>query len=148
MRGRKGKGTRGHCGDICATDSEGEPLVRLITFELKRGYNRAELHQLLDKPPRAKLQTYQEWIVQATRAAKRAGTPYWAIIHKRDMREVTVTVPRKLIAVFDLYDVHPRVMTYVRGRERLVEIMTLRLDDFLGAVSRKDVTQVLETYNV
>lgn len=99
VRHRKGKRTRGHESDITATDDVGLPLIRTITFELKRGYNKDTLHNLIDRPRKPKnqkkpnTQTYEDWIAQATAAAERAKTPYWAIIHRRDGREPTILVP-------------------------------------------------------
>lgn len=89
VRARKGKTTTGHCGDIAATCQEGERLTRLITFEVKRGYNKhpgPTVADLLDVLPHYGQQTFEAFIEQADDAAARAGTPYWMLIHRRDGR--------------------------------------------------------------
>lgn len=97
LRGRKGKQTASHHGDICATNGEGQPFIDMFTCELKRGYNRATIVDLLDKPARAALQTYEKWILQATESAQQAGTPYWMIVHRRDMRNAVVLMEREAL---------------------------------------------------
>jgi hypothetical protein len=91
-RGRLGKRTASHHGDICATNGEGQSFIDLFTVELKRGYSRATIIDLLDKPDRAAAQTYELWLDQAKESASQAGTPYWLIVHKRDKRSPLVLV--------------------------------------------------------
>lgn len=98
VRAKKGKRTAGHAGDITATSPAGRKLIERITFEVKRGYNtRANLHALFDLRPRNDAtQMYEEWINQARRAAGKADSPYWCIIHRRDGRQATMTMPYDL----------------------------------------------------
>jgi hypothetical protein len=96
VRGRKGKRTKGHCGDICATDEAGKPLLDLVTLELKRGYNRATLVDLLDKPAGGAEQCWEAWISQALESAQYAATKWWMIVAKRDQRGVMVCIPAGL----------------------------------------------------
>lgn len=90
VRGRKGCATRNQHGDICAVDPVGQPLIDLVTFELKRGYNRCTVADILDKPDHAKPQVWEDWIDKASRTADAAGTGRWMIIAKRDAREIVV----------------------------------------------------------
>lgn len=96
QRGRKGKQTKNHCGDICATDPTGQPLLDVITFELKRGYSKDTIADLLDKPVGAARQTYEKWIAQAIESQSHAGTYSWVIIVKRDRRDAIVIMPSSL----------------------------------------------------
>lgn len=89
-RNKKGKKTQQHCGDVCAIDPIGFPLTDLITIELKRGYSRHTITDLLDKPKKAAKQVYEKWIEQAEKAARGAGTPCWLLVVKRDHREPIV----------------------------------------------------------
>src|SRR3954464_11883516 len=57
-RTKKGKKTKNSYGDICAVDPIGQPLLDLITFEVKRGYNKDSFTDLLDKP---KSSIYMKW---------------------------------------------------------------------------------------
>lgn len=95
-RFRKGKTTRGHCGDICATSKDGEWLTTLVTFEAKRGYNRVTPADVFDRPPRLKQQGLEAFFEQAMTAAGRAGTAYWMVIHRRSGREPVVYFPQPL----------------------------------------------------
>lgn len=96
-RGKKGKTTRGHVGDICATDEAGAPLLRFLCFELKRGYNRHTLHDLIDKPAFSAEQEIEKWIVQARVARTLSGARYWAVVAQRDRREPLLIVPAGLL---------------------------------------------------
>lgn len=99
QRAKSGKRTIGHVGDICATCKEGEWLTQVITIEIKSGYNtRAFMADLLDRDkwptdPKLRKFTMLGMIEQAIAAAKRAGTPYWLLIHRRDSREALVYLP-------------------------------------------------------
>ncbi len=95
--------TQAHCGDITAVEPEGKPLTDLITWELKCGYTRATLHDLIDKPKKGALQEWEKWVRQAKAAAKNAGTPYWAIVHRRDRREPLICVPTGLVDGLELF---------------------------------------------
>jgi hypothetical protein len=154
VRGRKGKGTRGHCGDITATDDAGLPLVKLITFELKRGYaNNSHIDSLLDRPKKAKQQVIEAWIEQARLAAGRAGTPYWAIIHRRDRREACIYIPYSLYATLCVVGTFnprlplPRIVIESKIRTtdgwKQVSVVGMRLDGFLTCVDRSDILEIV-----
>lgn len=87
VRGRKGKKTYGHAGDIAAVDPIGEPLLKFVTIEVKRGYSSHTFAALLDRPKKAAQQTWEAWIQQAIEAHERSGSFSWMIIAKRDQRE-------------------------------------------------------------
>lgn len=97
IRGRKGKRTRGHYGDIAATDRVGELLTSLIAFELKHGYSKDTVHDCLDRPDSLRQQTYEQWIVQARTAARNGRVPHWMIIHRRNRREIFCLFPQELM---------------------------------------------------
>lgn len=101
-RAKKGKTTTGHCGDVAASCWQAELLTKFITFEMKRGYNRgAVMVDLLDRnkwpdTPKQRKDTILGFIEQAHAAGARAGTPHWALIHRRDGREPLIYLPREL----------------------------------------------------
>lgn len=82
-RAKSGKATINGYGDIMAQCGEAQKLLDIVTFELKRGYNVATVSDLLDIESGG---TMAKFIEQASKAASLAGTPHWAIIHKRDRR--------------------------------------------------------------
>lgn len=94
-RAKQGKATANGGGDICAQTKEAQNLLDLVTFELKRGYNTATVSDLLDIEGGGVM---GKFIEQARRSASLAGTPYWAVIHKRDRREaLLITNMRELL---------------------------------------------------
>lgn len=94
-RAKQGKATANGGGDICAQTKEAQNLLDLVTFELKRGYNTATVSDLLDIEGGGVM---GKFIEQARKSASLAGTPYWAVIHKRDRREaLLITNMRDLL---------------------------------------------------
>jgi len=89
-REKVGKSTKGQYGDIAVTDPIGQPLLDVVSIELKRGYNQASPLTILDKPPKGAEQTFEKFLEQASRDAERAGAPHWWLIHKRDRRETVI----------------------------------------------------------
>lgn len=85
VRAKSGKTTANSCGDLTALDAEGQSLLDLTAFELKRGYNTHSIQDLLDKTNGKG--GFWDFIEQASRDASLAGSPHWTIIHKRDRRE-------------------------------------------------------------
>lgn len=104
-RARKGLKTNGRCGDLCAVDERGQPLIKLITFELKRGYNSVTPTDLIDcdKPctNNKKAPRFGDFVKQTEEAAERAGTPYWMLVHRRDKRKEMVYMPMTLFRALD-----------------------------------------------
>ena len=95
-RRKKGKRTAGHCGDVCATERAGIPLMRVLTLELKRGYNAHHIAALLDRANGCKQQTYESWIQQAWMAHQNAGSYSWALLAKRDKKQAMIYMERKV----------------------------------------------------
>lgn len=154
-RKKKGKTTAGGTGDIVATDEVGLPFTRLVTTEIKRGYNRnpregkpgGSLHELLDLAGPTPT-VWAEWILQARTAADTAGTPYWAIIHRRDKRVAVIAVPYRLLK--DLGETPPVMAFPLPVYECGVEIkplgrvrfVVMKLDAFLKVI-RPDAMKAL-----
>jgi len=94
-RRKAGLSTFGQYGDVQATDPIGQPLIDMFIIEIKRGYPKATLSNVLDAGPHAKIQQLQRFIDQASSSACDAGMnpTSWLLIHKRDRRITTVTLP-------------------------------------------------------
>lgn len=88
-RAKQGKKTENSAGDIGATHLEAVPLIKQITYELKRGYNAVSVQDLLDKPAKSQ---FAEFIYQAGNSATVAGTPHWALILQRDRRSQLIVL--------------------------------------------------------
>lgn len=93
VRGRKGKETSGQHSDMAAIDPIGAPLLDAFTIEMKRGYPKANLHDLFDNTGRIKSHPLLEWIDQVEESYERAGSYSWLIIHRRDRRAALVYMP-------------------------------------------------------
>lgn len=94
VRGRKGKKTTNHCGDISPTHQSIQPFFDHYVLELKRGYSKFSLQDILDAGDGAATQLYEHWIDQARESAKNAGSVTWMIVFKRDRREPMVIVEK------------------------------------------------------
>jgi hypothetical protein len=146
-RGRKGLTTANSDGDIIAIDPVGEPFVDLVTTELKRGYSRDTIADLLDKPPKAALQTYEKWILQAEESHRQAGSYSWMIVHQRDRRLPLVLVTRKLLGALTVWrkvlDLPTAAVTFrMPNSDLLGDIVVLTLDSFLAQVSPERVKEL------
>lgn len=97
QRGKKGKNTTGHYGDISATDHVGAPFLKAITLEIKRGYSTSSIQDLIDKREGAATQEYEKWILQAQVSRKLSGAYAWGIILRRNQRQALITFPSVLI---------------------------------------------------
>ena len=63
QRTKRGSTTKNHYGDITATDPIGQPLLDVVTLELKRGYSSCSIADLLDKPNKSAPTWYEKWIL-------------------------------------------------------------------------------------
>ena len=150
IRGRKGKMTRSSSGDICATDGVGKPLTDLITFELKRGYSKYTMFDLMDQPKNGAVQKYWQWIEQAQLSATNAGTSYWAIIHRRDGRPATITIPYDLAHQLEVVGVelsNPRLRRIdfnIVAKGQRCKITCMLLQTFLSYVEPSDIRYLLK----
>lgn len=160
VRGKKGKGTRGHCGDIGATDSTGEPLMKLVTLEIKRGYSKYTIFDLVDKSSKAALQEWESWYQQVTEAQQRSGSFSWMIISRRDQRNSIVFFPKNLMSQFreeKLLDyglpvpfgyllIYPRTKVGNRtiGCKGKEQIYFMRLEHFLERVTPAAILKIVE----
>lgn len=141
-RAKSGRKANLHCGDIGAVDPRGEPLLKWFSFELKRGYGRSTIQDLLDTTVDAKQSKYEEWIVKADRDRDRAGAMFWALIHRRDRKEPLLFLPysfNKYIAPDDLYKIRffiPKLNTY---------IFIYKLDEFLAKYKPEYFNTLLES---
>lgn len=142
-RARKGLKTCNSSGDVCAIDPVGQPLLDLVTIEVKRGYNSSSIQDLLDKGPKAAKQTYQKWIETAVRDHQRVGSFSWMIITKRDQRLPLVIFPKELKDKLQMLDCPPSVKIYVDLGGVMILLYVMPLDDFLEEVRPEDVKIVV-----
>lgn len=137
-------------GDVGATDPIGKPLIDFFTIELKKGYNRSTIVDLVDGKKNG---DYEEWFTKAFRDHKAAGSISWLLIHQRDRREPLVFLPKgdflRLLRMDDGDDgclivrgIFSFLTIYVEKYERIVICMPLDL--FLSKVTPEMLEDRLE----
>jgi len=89
QRAKKGQKTANAAGDIAAMTKEGQVLLDYICIEAKKGYSTISVADLYEKTSGG----FWNFIDQAKKSASVAGTPYWAVIHKRDRRDAVIVLP-------------------------------------------------------
>ncbi len=146
QRGKKGKTTRGQHGDIVATDAIGGPLLDLITFELKNGYKKHSVADIFDASDKQGPTLYEQWIEQAKTAADLSGSKHWALITKRDRREILMIVPFALIQQmtrcpqFDKEHFLCHTLYLLKTQE---EVFLCRFDEWCNSVTKKTIEYLL-----
>lgn len=86
QRAKSGQTTFGSWGDIAAVDPIGLPLLKLVTIELKRGYDRNTPWDLFDSAPTTAQRPFEQALCQARRCAQMAGSVGWMLVCRRDRR--------------------------------------------------------------
>jgi hypothetical protein len=100
---KKGESGKFHHGDICSIDPNGQPLIDFCTIELKIGYPRASIMELLDRPLNCKTEPkYSEWIAKARRQAELSESYGWMLVHRHDRREALVFMPIYMFSTLEL----------------------------------------------
>jgi hypothetical protein len=140
-RSKTQQATFGQYGDIQATDPIGQPLIDLCTIELKRGYNTATIHNILDRPKPTVTQEYEKFIYQAALDATNAGSKYWMLITKRDRRQPLVCIPFKL---YKGLKSHMFRSTYIKLKHFELFIYIMPLDLFLSSVTPDNILELNE----
>lgn len=83
IRGRKGLQTFGQHGDITALHPIGIPFLQKVTVELKNGYSKLSIQDLIDRS-KAKLHQIEEWFEQVGESQTQGEADHWMLIWKRN----------------------------------------------------------------
>lgn len=138
-RGKKGLSTFGQHDDVKATDPIGLPLTKLAVIEVKRGYNRYTIQDMLDKPEGAVEQMYESWIRKSQESSRQAGTEFWMIIVKRDRRVPIILMPTAFAVLAQLPSTEV-VYTAEGGQNTTV----MRLEEFFQYMKPEDIKTYVE----
>lgn len=156
-RAKQGKKTAGQYGDIAATHPDAQPLVDVITFELKAGYSSRGVHDLLDRDEKASFQVWEDFISKAHKSHIDAGSLGWVIITKRTRRTTWLwccwALVQKLRAVGCFLDVPcPNIRLEVNVRKNNtrklsqaidgVRVLGILFEDFLNIVTPKHIKKL------
>jgi hypothetical protein len=145
VRHRKGKKTAGHCGDICLTSDRMKAFFKLFTVEVKIGYPKITPLQLLDRPSSGLRgnEQFAKFLIQAKRAAKRAGTLHWMFIHRRSGRSIMLYLPTMAVSELrrlgvEFYSPYAR-FNIKFASENQTAFTAMPLETFFEAVDRDDI---------
>lgn len=100
IRKKQGKGTYGQYGDIACTDPIGHPFLKVFTVELKRGYSKCSVADLIDSMPKSAPSQFAKFVSQAKEEAKNAGSYFWLLIVKRDRKREIIYMPVDAVRLF------------------------------------------------
>lgn len=156
-RSKMGKGAYGQHGDIQAVDPIGEPLTSKCSIELKRGYSKASVADVLDHPPTAAQSIWESFVSQAVTDASLAALPYWILITKRDKRVPLIFIPASLYR--KLKSTHPDyrekgkinvfsymwlpVRTDIKSKHRVqISVVCFKLEEFLDTFNQTHFQQL------
>lgn len=146
-RSKKGKATKGQNGDVAAIDAVGNSLIDVLTIEIKRGYNAAHIHDILDKTDVNQVPQFLKFIIQAHGDHKKAGSHAWAIVHRRDRRNAWIYFPDYFfgnlrdVGAFQTYPAAMVTFSFVHGGQ-LLSVGGCSLSGFLSVVTPAQIRQI------
>ena len=158
-RAKTARDTFGQHGDIQATDPIGQPLIDVCSIELKCGYNRLSLQDLIDLPDPAKVpkptkktknprdESMAGFIRQAYGDHLNADSLFWMLIVHRDRRETLAIIPKALyirlmtegLSTFNLARPLMRIKSVSLQEGLTTSLIATTLDQFLLHVSPEDI---------
>jgi hypothetical protein len=155
IRSYSSQKTFGQYGDIQAIDPIGQPLLDLMTIEIKRGYSGFSVSDLIDKSDTMKIQPYEDFLIQAITDHKNAGTPFWALITKRDKRTSLIFLPSKLVQMLNIkinqymkirhllpfYEINKK-RERIYTKPEIISFFIFHLEDFLQIVSADNIIEI------
>lgn len=142
QRAKSGKSTFGSYGDIAAVDPIGQPLMRVLTIELKRGSTIGTPWDLFDTSPTKAIRPIEAGIAQAIRSHKDAGSLSWVLIGRRDHRVPIVYGDSVFLREFFItpgcgaYCMMKLHLNGLKGERRIIGI---HLDEFLKVVTPEEI---------
>lgn len=148
VRTKVGKTTFGQYGDIAIADPLGQPLLDLVTIELKTGYPGQSPFDMIDKVGKQNPK-YKQFFEQCEREKKEANVPFWMLIARRKQKDIMVYIPYKLYALLcnntwaNIDVAFPKVIfsTLILSRKR--KIFGCPLSEFFSLVKRKHIYDIL-----
>jgi len=135
-RAKKGKTSSNQYGDITAIHPDGQPLMDRCILELKAGYKRWSLLDIVDRLTGKGNLPFQEFLLQTMQSVKSAGDAHWPVlITKRDRRKPIITITD---------DLHSLIAEQHGDLPK--EVPTLMLEAYLGKDFMSTVTFPFEAF--
>jgi len=142
-RSKKGKRTHGQHGDICSTHPDSEILTRFFVIELKRGYQKWSMLDLVDKKPHAARQVLEKFVEQVKSDQKNSAVPFWSIIARRDQRDPVIIFDSEFVDVFNMLD----RLSYIRIKTPELSAYLFNLGEFFRIIKSSEIVEFLSGYN-
>ena len=92
-RAKQNKRTLGQYGDVAAVDARGAQLIEACTIELKRGYNKHTIMDVIDRTDGHAAQEYDKFFDAALTSHELADSFAWLLIVQRDRRRPIIWMP-------------------------------------------------------
>lgn len=145
VRAKKGQKTAYQNGDITATDPIGSQLIENVVIELKRGYSRWCVLDLVDSPKPEK-STLAAFLGQVEEECKNASVSSFMLICKRDGRRPVVLFPMGMITLEAHMALGQTNMLSVYASSIKNTITCVTLDKFL-AIPPEEILESTKRYN-
>lgn len=149
VRTKVGKTTFGQYGDIAIADPLGQPLLDLVTIELKTGYPGQSPFDMVDRVGKQNPK-YKQFFEQCEREKKEANVPYWMLIARRKQKDIMVYIPYKLYTLISkgswshINDAFPRVIFSSLILSKRRKIFGCPLSEFFSLVKPNHIHDVLK----
>lgn len=145
FRTQKGLRTHGSYGDVAAVDPIGEPLLKLLTIELKRGSSYGHPGELLDYSADVTKHPWSVCLAQAIRSSQEANSIGWMMICRRDHRRSIAYVDATVFRHFQGRDhICPRMRFILgNGEDDTNDFVGVPLEGFLSAIPPEEIIRVL-----
>lgn len=144
-RSKKGKTTFGQYGDVAFVDPIGRPLLKLVTIELKSGYAKDTIINMMDNRRQDTKQIWEKWIQKIKSDAAKAQSHHWMIVHQRTGRIPIVCMSAKFykdLKSIGCFESPPKsILTFQRG---LAKYIQTTLSDWFDLVHPYQIRRAYE----
>ena len=144
QRSKLGKRSFGQAGDVQAHDPIGQPLIDFCAIELKRGYSKDTVQDLVDRLPSNAISNHEKWIKQSLKAQEVSGSYTWLLIVRRDRRKALTFYPQELK---DILLVKPTLTIRISIKNERMRIFATTLGDFFKQANPKTIKDLLNVFH-
>lgn len=133
-RARMGRTTAGAEGDLTATDPIGSVLLRLCCFELKRGYNKVNPLDVIERRDNAKPCILEDFWAQALNSTMQSRAHFPVVIFKRDQKRTSIMCARPMLLALACYlgpDRSPKIQVRVNTDNAVI----MRFEDWIDYIT-------------
>lgn len=141
VHAQKGNVSKFQAGDIGAIDPIGQPLLDLLTIEIKKGYKQHTIMALIEGRSKAGGE-YGKWLDKLIKQSEKIGTRYWLLIVHRDSMKPMIYMPWSLAVRLNLDEVVPCLTLAYTSNKRIVELVGVNFDGFLKHASSDKLKRI------